>query len=190
MAEQNRAKSMSARTSREVAFMETSSPRGRPVRGKPLRAAQIEVDLGPLGERLGYFVRRAQVAIFQDFEATCLELDIRPVQYSILTIIETNPGLSQTSVSEALGIKKTNFVAMLDTLEERGLVHRASPPGDRRTYALFLSAHGKIFMRRLHKLVEGHERRIIEMIGPEVHRRMFAPMKMIAKMGPGVRGRR
>lgn len=160
----------------------------RPAVSRPVHGDGAEVSLGPLGERLGYFVRRAQVAIFQDFEATCREVDIRPVQYSILTVIEHNPGLSQTRVAETLGIKKTNFVAMLDALEARGLVRRAPTLGDRRTYALFLTDDGRLLMRKLHKLVAAHERRIVALVGPEMHRRMFGPLDKIAGMGRG-RGR-
>ena len=141
------------------------------------------INFGPLGERLGYVLRRAQVAVFQDFDAIFGAVDIRPVQYSVLTIIEGNPGLSQTRVSDALGIKKTNFVAMLDALEKRHLVGRAPTPGDRRTYALFLTADGKTLMRKLHKLASQHEQRIIARVGTDAHQRLFIQCKALASLG-------
>ena len=52
--------------------------------------------------------------------------DIRPAQFSVLTVIERNPGLTQSQVAEALGIKRTNFVGMLD-----GWRSAASPSGGR-----------------------------------------------------------
>ena len=82
------------------------------------------IDYGPLDSRLGYALRRAQNALFRDFFTAFESFDIRPGQYSILTIIECNPGLKQSEVSEALGIKRTNFVAMIDELERRELVRR------------------------------------------------------------------
>ena len=136
-----------------------------------------------LADRLGYSLRRAQVAVFQDFDATFAEVDIRPVQYSVLTIIENNPGLSQTRVSDALGIKKPNFVVMLDVLEERGLVRRAPTPGDRRTYALFLTDHGKVFMRRLHKLAARHEQNIIDIVGADTRHGLSAQLAALASLG-------
>ena len=54
--------------------------------------------------------------------------DIRPAQYSILTVIECNPGLKQSEVSEAPGIQRTQFVAMIDELQRRGLVRRPTRP--------------------------------------------------------------
>lgn len=143
------------------------------------------VDHGPLGERLGYILRRAQLAIFEDFIAACARYDIRPGQYSVLTVIEQNPGLSQTRVAEALGIKKTNFVAMVDAFEQRGLVRRAATPGDRRSYALYLTDAGKTLMRKLHRVAEQHESRIVDRIGPLMHKRMFSALAAIASMSDG-----
>ena len=65
-------------------------------------------------------LRRAQLIVFQDFFAAFAPFDIRPAQFSVLTVIERNPGLTQSQVAAALGIKRTNFVGMLDELEKRG----------------------------------------------------------------------
>ena len=141
------------------------------------------IDYGPLDERLGYILRRAQLAIFEDFIATCSSFDIRPGQYSILTVIERNPGLSQTKVADALGIKKPNFVAMVDDFEARGLVRREPPPNDRRSYALYLTNSGKTLVKKLHKAAGEHETRIIARVGSEMHQRMFGALAAIASLG-------
>jgi DNA-binding MarR family transcriptional regulator len=140
------------------------------------------ITVGPLADHLGYLLRRAQVAVFQDFFAAFEKLDIRPVQYSILSIIEYNPGLSQTQVSETLGIKRTNFVAMIDTLEARRLARRAATERDRRSYALFLTADGEALMRRLHVIAAEHEQRLISRLGADAHGQMFAPLRRLAAM--------
>jgi len=57
------------------------------------------IDLGPLPELIGYVLRRAQLAVFQDFFAAFAPFDIRPAQFSALTIIERNPGLTQSQVA-------------------------------------------------------------------------------------------
>ena len=91
--------------------------------------AKTPVDLGPLPELIGYVLRRAQLAVFQDFFAAFAPFDIRPAQFSVLTVIERNPGLTQSQAAEALGIKRTNFVGMLDELETRGLAARRQTAG-------------------------------------------------------------
>ncbi|MDP1961529.1 MAG: MarR family transcriptional regulator [Reyranella sp.] len=114
-------------------------------------ATETPVDLGPLGDSFGYLLRRAQVAVFQRFFDLFAEFDIRPAQYSVLTVIERNPGLSQTRLADALGIKKTNLVAIIDTLEERGLARRRPTENDRRSHALFLTPKGTVLIGRLHQ---------------------------------------
>src|SRR6516165_8251255 len=98
-----------------------------------------EVDLGMLPELIGFMLRRAQIVVFQEIFPLFSEVDIRPAQFSVLVVIERNPGLTQSQVSAALGIKRTNFVALLDSLEQRGLAERQARAGDRRSHALYLT---------------------------------------------------
>ena len=95
----------------------------------PAASASNSVDYGRLDQSLGYVLRRAQLAVFKIFQAMFKALDITPAQCSVLLIIEKNPGLTQTQVSDALGIKRANFVALFDGLEARGLAQRASAFG-------------------------------------------------------------
>ncbi len=151
-------------------------------------AGRPAIDYGPLEQRLGYVLRRAQIAVFRDFFESFAAFDIRPGQYSILTVIERNPALTQSAVSEALGIKRTNFVAMIDELEARKLVRRNPAPHDRRSYALMVTDKGKRLMTELHAVAEQHERRIADVLGAETRRRLFAPLNALARMGEGVSG--
>jgi len=143
------------------------------------------VDRGALDRRLGYWLRRAQIAVFRDFFEAFERFDIRPAQYSILTIIERNPGLRQGAVGEALGIKRTNLVAMIDELERRKLVRRDPSSGDRRSYALALTEKGARLAVELHAASERHEQRLIAAIGGEAHRGFFLPLKALARLGDG-----
>ena len=99
-------------------------------------------DPGLLPELIGYNLRRAQVAVFQDFQASMAEFDITPGQFGVLILIRQNAGLSQSELGGALGIDRSTMVAVIDRLENRGLVIRAPSPTDRRSYGLRLSAAG------------------------------------------------
>jgi DNA-binding MarR family transcriptional regulator len=145
-------------------------------------AVGAPITVGPLTNHLGYVLRRAQVAVFQDFFAAFEKLDVRPVQYSILAVIQQNPGLSQSQVSDVLGIKRTNFVAMLDTLEARHLARRTPTERDRRSYALYLTADGEALMRKLYVIASEHEQRLIDRLGADTHRQLFAPLWSLAAL--------
>lgn len=131
------------------------------------------IDLGLLPQLVGYAVRRAQLRIFQDFIETMAELDIRPGQFSVLTVIAANRGLKQADVCEALGIKRANLVVMLDELERRSLVKRVRGPSDRRSHALHLTKAGEALLLRLNDLVAQHEQGFIRQIGEHGKRQLL-----------------
>lgn len=138
------------------------------------------IDLGPLPELIGYVLRRAQIVVFQDFFKTFEAFDIRPAQFSVLTVIERNPGLTQSRVAAALGIKRTNFVGLLNELEKRGLAERRPATKDKRSYALYLTADGMALMRKLKPVLKAHETRMIARVGEEGRDRLVALLHEIA----------
>jgi len=128
-------------------------------------APEAAIDITPLPDAVGYMLRRAHLVVVKNFITVCAELDIRPAQYGILTVIGNNPGLKQIDVSLALGIKRTNMVALIDILEKRDLVRRITVRADRRSYALHLTAKGKIFMSKLRARAATHEEEIGAALG-------------------------
>ena len=145
---------------------------------------KTSVDLGPLPGLIGYVLRRAQLAVFQDFFAASAPFEIRPAQFSVLTVIERNPGLTQSQVAGALGIKRTNFVGMLDELEKRGLAERRQPARDKRSYALYLTADGAALMRRLKPVIKAHESRMVATVGEGGRETLIALLREIADGRP------
>jgi DNA-binding MarR family transcriptional regulator len=137
--------------------------RSRRRRTAPTRSP--EVDIGALTGLIGYMLRRAQIAVFQDVFRAFAEVGIRPAQFSVLTVIAHNPGRTQSQVAAALGIKRTNFVALIDSLERRGLAERRPAPTDRRSHALHLTEVGRATVRRLNRMVEKLEAGMIRRIG-------------------------
>jgi DNA-binding MarR family transcriptional regulator len=127
---------------------------------RPPSLSHEVIDLGHLPDLIGYALRRAQLAVFRDFSKAFSRFNIRPVQYGVLTIIELNPGLKQQDVCLALGIRRANFVTLLDDLERRGLAERGPSANDQRANALYLTAKGKALMRELRKTNKVHEDRI------------------------------
>jgi DNA-binding MarR family transcriptional regulator len=123
------------------------------------------VQPGLLTELIGYNLRRAQVAVFEDFHRILESEDIRAAQFAILEILRRNPGLRQTQAGAALGVKTANFGPMFDGLERRGLVERRVIAGDRRAKGLFLTDAGTQMLGRLDDLVTAHERRFAARLG-------------------------
>lgn len=137
----------------------------RPRRRRHAPARSPEVDIAALTCLIGYMLRRAQIAVFQDVFRAFQTVGIRPAQFSVLTVIARNPGRTQSQVAAALGIKRTNFVALIDSLERRGLAERRPAPSDRRSHALHLTEAGRATVRRLNRMVERLEAGMIRRIG-------------------------
>lgn len=145
--------------------------------------APAKVDLGYLGGLLGYRLRRAQLAVFQDFITSMRGYDLRPAQFSVLAIIRANPGLKQSRVSEALGINRANFVALLDELESRELARREPAPGDRRSNALFLTPKGEAFLDEAFRHLQAHhERRLDAALGAGDKQQLLALLDRLAAL--------
>ncbi len=154
---------------------------GRPAcRRHPARALRYRrkpLDIGVLNGHLGYFIRRLQVWVFQDFIRTLAPIDIRPAQYSVLVVIAANPGLSQSDLADLLGIERARLVRLLDKLERRGLTQRLSSRTDRRSHALRLTPDGQKTLKRAKMLAALHEARLAEKLGADQRRSMIDVMR-------------
>jgi DNA-binding MarR family transcriptional regulator len=127
-------------------------------------------------------LRLAQLAVFGDFIEACRRFDIRPAQYSVLTVIDYNPGINQTELSGALGIKRANLVGLIDDLERRGLVQRRRAARDRRVFGMFLTDRGGALMLEVHVIVRAHDRRITRRLGKGGRDQLIA---LLREMIPG-----
>ena len=149
------------------------SPRKRAGNGAAPRDIADDVGLDALVGHAGYAVRRFQIWIFQDFIRTLGDVDIRPTQSSVLTVIGANPGLSQMEVAKRLGIERARLVHLLDSLELRKLVKRVKSKADRRSHALHLTAQGETEIARFRRLAARHERNVEDKIGKENRERLL-----------------
>lgn len=127
--------------------------------------------LAELNDRVGYFLRRLQVAVFKDFIGTLAPMDVRPAQYSVLILIAANPGRSQAAIGRALGIERARLARMLHELERRKWIERLAAAGDGRSHSLFLTGAGGKALARIKALSARHEAQMVELIGPK--RRML-----------------
>ncbi len=123
------------------------------------------VRTAPLRDLIGYALRRAQGAVYADLNDSLSELDLRPVQYTLLLMVAENPGASQSGVCEALGIQKANCVPTMSELERRGLIIRKKSTSDARSYELHVTAKGRRILQRAGEVQASHERKLIERIG-------------------------
>src|SRR6202163_4117243 len=153
-------------------------------RKEPTEAAaeNTALQMGELSELLGYSLKRAQLKIFEDFLRCVAPLQLTPAQFSVLLLLDRNPGRNQTENANTLGILRPNFVAMLDGLESRDLCARIRSANDRRSHILMLTDKGRAVLARAKKLVAAkHEARLNELLGPANRGALLAMLATIAR---------
>jgi DNA-binding MarR family transcriptional regulator len=140
------------------------------------------LQLGELSELLGYSLKRAQLKVFEDFLRCVAPLQLTPAQFSVLLLLDRNPGRNQTEIASTLGILRPNFVAMLDGLESRDLCTRMRSANDRRSHILVLTDKGRAVLARAKKLVATkHEARLNALLGPTNRAALLAMLATIAR---------
>lgn len=119
--------------------------------------------------------------MFEDFLRCVAPVQLTPAQFSVLLLLDNNPGRNQTEIANTLGILRPNFVAMLDALEGRGLCQRTRSPSDRRSHILILTDKGRATLARAKKLVATrHEARLSELLGEDNRVALLAMLGKIA----------
>jgi DNA-binding MarR family transcriptional regulator len=145
-------------------------------------AEDTALQLGELSELLGYSLKQAQLRVFEDFLRCVAPLQLTPAQFSVLLLLDKNPGRNQTEISSTLGILRPNFVAMLDSLESRDLCARIRSTNDRRSHILVLTDKGRAVLARAKKLVASkHEARLNEVLGPANRAALLSMLGKIAR---------
>jgi DNA-binding MarR family transcriptional regulator len=143
---------------------------------------QDMLQLGELSDLLGYVLKRAQLKVFEDFLRCVEPLQLTPAQFSVLILLEKNPGRNQTEIANTLGILRPNFVAMLDGLESRDLCTRMRSTNDRRSHILVLTDKGRAVLQRAKKLVASkHEARLNEVLGPANRAALLSMLSKISR---------
>jgi len=101
-----------------------------------------ELHTAHLEALLGYNTRRAALHIIGAFMQNMAEFDLRPAEFSVLSLIRHNPGITSRQLCAALNILPPNLVVILKQFEKRGLIARKPHPTDGRAIGLSLTDKG------------------------------------------------
>ncbi|HYH19444.1 MAG TPA: MarR family transcriptional regulator [Azospirillum sp.] len=145
------------------------------------RGKRATLSYGLLPGLVGYTLRKAQAAVFEDFQKAVAPHDITPGQFGVLVRIRENTGLSQSALGSAIGIDRSTMVAVIDRLESRGLVVRAPAANDRRSYALKLSDAGVALLDELIPKIKEHERTLFHDFSDVERARFIELLRRVGK---------
>ena len=121
-------------------------------RQKPGDVAPFE-SVGFLLSTLGYVVSRG-------FTEALAPFDLEPRHFAVLRAIGFHEGQPQQAVATRLHIPPSRMVAVVDELEERGLLERRTDAADRRVHTLHLTAAARKTLDDAFQVAVAHERRV------------------------------
>lgn len=114
----------------------------------PAVTAVEQVDTTYLQSLLGYNARRAALTIIEGFLERMADFGLRPVDFSVMSVIHHNPGVTSRQLCAALNLLPPNLVGLIQSLEARGLIHRLPHPTDGRAMGLHPTPQGVALMVR------------------------------------------
>jgi DNA-binding MarR family transcriptional regulator len=135
------------------AAMETAAESGR-------------LDQGALMHLVGYAATRASVELKKTFGKHLGPLKLKAVEFSILTLVDTNPEVNQKQLGQALDVSAPNLAVTLDRMVEQGWVRRERSERDRRAQLVRLTPAGQALVTRARKIAQTMEHEALKVLSP------------------------
>jgi len=126
-----------------------------------------DVELGPLGEYIGFHLRLAQDASFRAFARNTGRKDIKPGHFAALLVIDSNPGIGQGELGRAIARDKSTVTPLIQNLRQRGLIEIKRSTKDGRRIHLMVTTEGKRFLRGVQKHARQHDRKLDAIVGAD-----------------------
>jgi len=138
-----------------------------------------------LADSVGFLLRVASGVAQARLGARMDKLGLRQSLYSVLLIIDEEPGLKQQEVGQTLSIQQPNLVALINELVQRGLVARSVNSEDRRSYSLTLTPAGQTLLRQANSAHLENEQALAKALGPlPVHEFRAALVRVLGMTPP------
>jgi len=106
---------------------------------------------------LAFLLSQVGIHAARQFSERIAEVELTPPLFRVLNLIDAAEGRSQQAIGEAVEVPASRMVALVDDLEQRGMVERRPHPTDRRVRALYLTAKGRKTLARGRKIAQAHE---------------------------------
>jgi DNA-binding MarR family transcriptional regulator len=141
---------------------------------------------GPeLSRRLGYLLKHAQLRLAELSATALTPYGIDGRELAVLLVLAGREPASQQHAAQRLGIDRTTMVALLDTLEGKGLVSRRPHADDRRRNVVELTEAGQRTLRRATEASDAAEREFLAPLGAAAARQLRDSLRVIVTQGDG-----
>lgn len=143
-------------------------------------AAPGPLEMKGAKESIGFMLSKVGNAVSERFASTISEYGLVPRQFFVLNLISEHQGESQQAIAESVGVAKSQMVAVIDELEEKGMLERRANPDDRRQHALYVTKRGMELRDVARGAARQHERWIRDQVSAEEAEVVLAALQKIA----------
>jgi DNA-binding MarR family transcriptional regulator len=137
------------------------------------------VDTSYLETLVGYNARRTSLKAIGMFLERMTPLGLKPVDFSVLSLITHNPGITSRQLCASLAILPPNLVGMINTLEKRDLVERRPHPHDGRAQGIYLTEHGQAVMQDAEVIASALELEVVSSLTPAERSTLMRLLKKV-----------
>jgi DNA-binding MarR family transcriptional regulator len=136
-----------------------------------------------LSGTVAYTLRRAQEASFEAYLQRVGNPDLKPGRYSLLMVLDANPGLTPTALAKIAGRDKSTMTSALRDLAARGCVSRLHSAEDRRSYCIELTKRGRDLLRELRRHALAHDAVVDRIVGDDRAHLMAVLDRLVHALG-------
>jgi DNA-binding MarR family transcriptional regulator len=145
-----------------------------------------EISGDKAGSSLGFLLSQVGIHASRRFAQRIAALDIHPPLFRVLNVVDAAEGQSQQAIGEAIQAPASRMVAIVDELEQRGLIERRPHPSDRRVHALYLTAEGRKLLAKGREIAKEHEQELTRgMSAADIKQLIVLLRKLVDNQGIG-----
>ncbi|GAA1247807.1 MarR family transcriptional regulator [Kitasatospora nipponensis] len=111
----------------------------------------------PLADHTAVLLHKAGLLVQEEVDQAMAEADFKLRNFLALAALAGKAELSQQDLARVINLDPTTMVALIDELEQSGLVERRRNPADRRRYILGLTEAGRDAVVRMQVVAEQAE---------------------------------
>jgi DNA-binding MarR family transcriptional regulator len=140
-------------------------------------------------KKLSFLLSQVGTYAARRFAERIAEIGLQPPQFRVLNVVDAAEGQSQHAIAEVIQAPPSRMVAIVDELEEGGLLERRPHPGDRRVRALYLTPKGREVLAAGRGIAKEHEEDLARGMSAADRKRLIALLAQIVEaqgIGPGV----
>lgn len=106
---------------------------------------------------VGYHARRASMRLVSVFAKAVDGFDLKVVEFSTLSLIKANPGITSSHICQSLRLLPPNVVTLVNKLIRLGYITKKQHVHDRRAAGLYMTEHGAQLVETLEQRIQAAE---------------------------------